>query len=137
MVNYKDAACAVLAAIGAWFAQLYGGWNGAMTTLLIAVVADFFTGIMCGWLNKSPHTESGGVSSRVMREGMVQKVFIFVVLLLAARLDMVMNVTIWKDAACIYYIAEEALSIIENVGRLGVPIPEKLKNAIEALKSEK
>ena len=63
--------------------------------------------------------------------------FIFVVLLIAARLDLVMNVTIWKDAACIYYIAEEAISIIENAGLIGVPVPDKLKNAIEALKSDK
>lgn len=136
MWNYKDAACAVLAAMGAWFAELYGGWNGAMTTLLIFVCADFFSGLLCAAAQKSPHTESGGVSSKVMREGATHKVFIFVVLLIAARLDMVMNVTLWKDAACIYYIAEEAISVIENAGLLGVPVPEKLKNAIEALKSE-
>lgn len=45
MWNYKDAACAVLAAMGAWFAELYGGWNGAMTTLLIFVCADFLSGL--------------------------------------------------------------------------------------------
>ena len=137
MFNYKDAACAVFAAAGAWIAQLYGGWNGAMTTLLIAVAVDFFTGIACGWAGVSRHTENGKLSSRVMREGMIQKVFIFVVLLVAARLDMLMNVTIWKDAACIYYIAEESLSILENAGTLGVPITQKLKDAIEALESDK
>lgn len=136
MFNYKDAACAVLAAVGAWVAQIYGGWTGAMTTLLIAVVADFISGIACGWAGKSPHTENGRLSSKVMREGMIQKVFIFVVLLLAARLDMIMNVTIWKDAACIYYIAEEGLSILENAGALGLPVPQKLRDAIEALKSD-
>lgn len=137
MFNYKDAACAVLAGMGAWIAQLYGGWNGAMTTLLIAVAVDFFTGIACGWVGVSRHTENGKLSSKVMREGMIQKVFIFVVLLVAARLDMLMNVTIWKDAACIYYIAEESLSVLENAGTLGVPIPQKLRDAIEALENDK
>ena len=70
-----------------------------------------------------------------MPEGAAKKVEIFFILLIAAWLDM--KVTIWKDAACIYYIAEEGLSILENAGALGLPILDKLKNAIEALKNGK
>ena len=85
---------------------------------------------------KSPNTEGGGLSSKVMREGAAKKVEIFFILLIAAWLDIAMHVTIWKDAACIYYIAEEGLSILENAGALGLPIPDKLKSAIEALKKD-
>lgn len=136
MVNYKDAACAVFAGIGAWIAQAYGGWTQAMTALVVFVIADVATGLLCGLAKKSPNTEGGGLSSKVMREGAAKKVEIFFILLIAAWLDIAMHVTIWKDAACIYYIAEEGLSILENAGALGLPIPDKLKNAIEALKKD-
>lgn len=136
MVNYKDAACAVFAGIGAWIAQIYGGWTQAMTALVVFVIADVATGLLCGLAKKSPNTEGGGLSSKVMREGAAKKVEIFFILLIAAWLDIAMHVTIWKDAACIYYIAEEGLSILENAGALGLPIPDKLKNAIEALKKD-
>lgn len=136
MVNYKDAACAVFACIGAWIAQIYGGWTQAMTALVVFVIADVATGLLCGLAKKSPNTEGGGLSSKVMREGAAKKVEIFFILLIAAWLDIAMHVTIWKDAACIYYIAEEGLSILENAGALGLPIPDKLKNAIEALKKD-
>lgn len=136
MVNYKDAACAVFAGIGAWIAQIYGGWTQAMTALVVFVVADVATGMLCGLAKKSPNTDGGGLSSKVMREGAAKKVEIFFILLIAAWLDIAMHVTIWKDAACIYYIAEEGLSILENAGALGLPIPDKLKSAIEALKKD-
>ena len=136
MVNYKDAACAVFAGIGAWIAQIYGGWTQAMTALVVFVVADVATGLLCGLAKKSPNTDGGGLSSKVMREGAAKKVEIFFILLIAAWLDIAMHVTIWKDAACIYYIAEEGLSILENAGALGLPIPDKLKDAIEALKKD-
>lgn len=136
MVNYKDAACAVFAGIGAWIAQIYGGWTQAMTALVVFIIADVATGLLCGLAKKSPNTEGGGLSSKVMREGAAKKVEIFFILLIAAWLDVAMHVTIWKDAACIYYIAEEGLSILENAGALGLPIPDKLKNAIEALKKD-
>lgn len=136
MVNYKDAACAVFAGIGAWIAQAYGGWTQAMTALVVFVIADVATGLLCGLAKKSPNTEGGGLSSKVMREGAAKKVEIFFILLMAAWLDIAMHVTIWKDAACIYYIAEEGLSILENAGALGLPIPDKLKNAIESLKKD-
>ncbi len=136
MVNYKDAACAVFAGIGAWIAQIYGGWTQAMTALVVFIIADVATGLLCGLAKKSPNTEGGGLSSKVMREGAAKKVEIFFILLIAAWLDIAMHVTIWKDAACLYYIAEEGLSILENAGALGLPIPDKLKNAIEALKKD-
>lgn len=136
MLNYKDAACAVFAGIGAWIAQIYGGWTQAMTALVVFIIADVATGLLCGMAKKSPNTEGGGLSSKVMREGAAKKVEIFFILLIAAWLDIAMHVTIWKDAACIYYIAEEGLSILENAGALGLPIPDKLKNAIEALKKD-
>lgn len=136
MVNYKDAACAVFAGIGAWIAQIYGGWTQAMTALVVFIIADVATGLLCGLAKKSPNTEGGGLSSKVMRDGAAKKVEIFFILLMAAWLDIAMHVTIWKDAACIYYIAEEGLSILENAGALGLPIPDKLKNAIEALKKD-
>lgn len=136
MVNYKDAACAVFAGIGAWIAQIYGGWTQAMTALVVFVIADVATGLLCGLAKKSPNTDGGGLSSKVMREGAAKKVEIFFILLIAAWLDIAMHVTIWKDAACIYYIAEEGLSILENAGALGLPIPDKLKSAIEALKKD-
>lgn len=123
--------------VGAAIATAFGGWGTALTTLVILMAADYITGILiAGLLHKSPKTEQGGLNSNVGFVGLAKKCMILLFVFIAHRLDMAMDTNYLKDAVCIAYILNELLSLIENAGIMGVPIPEVITNAIEVLKGK-
>ncbi len=126
------------AAIGGFVAGLYGGWSAAMTVLVILMAADFFLGCACALSGKSPKTKGGRFLSSVAFKGLLKKAGIMLVVLLAVQLDKVIggNSAMFQSAAAFFYIANEGLSIIENCGLLGVPVPGAIKNALETLRSK-
>ena len=93
------------------------------------------TGFVCAWRGKSHKTESGGVSSKAGYDGLLRKAFIWLVILLTAQLDKVLGTgtAAFQTAAAFYYIANEGLSILENVALMGVPMPPFIKRALEVL----
>ncbi len=101
-----------------------------MGALLCFVIADYITGIIAaGTL--------GGLSSKVGLKGIAKKVFIFIIVALAHLVDGVMGDShLIRDATTFFYMANELLSIIENGGKMGVPIPPMIKNAVEVLKGK-
>lgn len=133
----KETICGALGLIGAWIASIFGGWNAAMTTLCILMLADYLTGIyIAAVLKKSPKTEQGGLSSNVGFVGLAKKCMVLLFVLVGYRLDLAIGTTYLKDAVCITYIANEVLSLIENAGLIGVPVPKQIVNAIDALKNK-
>ncbi len=123
--------------VGSWIASLFGGWDAAMTTLLMFMAVDYFTGlIVAGVFHKSEKTESGALESRAGWKGLCRKGVTLLVLLVACRLDLVMGSNFIRDAVVIAFIANETISIIENAGLMGVPIPAVIKRAIEVLKEK-
>ena len=133
----KEKLCFTLGALGAWIAGLFGGWNSAMTTLLLFMFADYITGlIVAAVFKRSPKTETGGLQSKAGMIGLIKKGMILLVLLIACRLDMLLNTTIIRDGACISFIINELISIIENLGLMGVYIPTQVTKAIDILKSK-
>lgn len=131
----KETICGFIGIIGAWVANLFGGWTAAMTTLGILMLADYITGmVIAGVFHKSPKTETGSLNSNVGFIGLAKKCMILVFVLVAHRIDLAMGTTYLRDAVCIAYIANETISLIENAGIMGVPIPKALQNAIEVLK---
>lgn len=128
----------ILAAIGGCIAGLYGGWSSSMTVLCIFMVVDYFTGCACALMGKSEKTSGGHFLSSVAFVGLVKKAAIMLVVLLAVQLDAAAgnSTSIFQSAAAFFYIANEGLSIIENCGLLGVPVPAVLKNALEALRDK-
>lgn len=133
----KETICGFLGILGAWIAAMFGGWSTALTTLAILMLADYVTGlVIAGVLHKSPKTDQGGLNSNVGFIGLAKKCMIFLFVLIAHRVDIEMGTSYWKDAVCIAYILNELLSLIENAGIMGVPIPAALKNAIEVLKGK-
>lgn len=133
----KEKLCFVLGAVGAWIAGWFGGWNSAMTTLLLFMFADYITGlIVAAVFKRSPKTETGGLQSKAGMIGLIKKGMILLVLLIACRLDMLLNTTIIRDGACISFIINELISIIENLGLMGVYIPPPVTKAIDILKSK-
>ena len=127
-----------LAVVGGFVAGLYGGWTGIMTVLVIFMVADYFLGCACALTGKSAKTEGGHFLSSVAFVGLLKKATIMLVVLLAVQLDKAVGdaAAMFQTAAVFFYLANEGLSIIENCGLLGVPVPNVLKNALEALRDK-
>lgn len=127
----------IIGVIGGTISTIFGGWSTAMTTLLIFMGIDYITGlIVAGVFNNSPKTQSGALESRAGWKGLCRKCVTLLMVLIACRLDMVLNTTFIRDAVVIAYIANETISIIENAGLMGIPIPNVIVKAIDVLKSK-
>lgn len=127
----------LIGVIGSFISNLFGGWNEAMTTLVIFMGVDLITGwILAGVFHKSKKSETGALSSKASLEGLVRKGMILLAVLIAARLDLVLSTQYIRTAVIIAFIANETLSITENMGLMGVPIPAAITKAIELLKKE-
>lgn len=133
----KEFTCAGVGVAGSFIASLFGGWTAAMTTLLIFMVIDYISGlIVAGVFHKSNKTESGALESKAGWKGLCRKCMTFLFLLVACRLDLALGSSYIKDAVCIAFILNETISIVENAGTMGIPIPKVITNAIEILRSK-
>lgn len=127
----------IIGVIGGAISTVFGGWSASMTTLLIFMGIDYITGlIVAGVFNNSPKTNSGALESRAGWKGLFRKCVTLLMVLIACRLDMVLNTTFIRDCVVIAYIANETISIIENAGLMGIPIPSVIVKAIDVLKSK-
>lgn len=133
----KDGICAGIGVVGSFIASLFGGWDAALTTLVIFMGIDYLTGlIVAGVFHNSGKTETGALESRAGWKGLCRKSITLLIVLIACRLDMVIGSNFIKDAAVIAFIANEVISIVENAGLMGIPIPGVIIKAIEVLKSK-
>lgn len=131
----KEFLCAAFGAIGAGIASAFGGWSAALTTLVIFMAIDYISGlILAGVFHRSSKSESGALESKAGWKGLCRKGLTLLIVVVASRLDIMLGVSFVKDAVCIAYICNEAISILENAGLMGVPIPKAIKNGIEILK---
>ena len=127
----------IIGAVGGFIAMAFGGWNDALITLMIFMSVDYVTGLaVAGIFKKSKKSESGALESRAGFKGICRKGVALLIVLVATRLDVVMKTTYIKDAVIIAFIANESISIIENAGLMGVPIPDAITKAIDILKKE-
>lgn len=137
MTNIKAAVLAAVGTLGGAVAALFGGWTSAMTTLIIFIAIDYLTGlIVAGVFKRSGKSESGALESRAGFKGLCRKGMILLILLVACRLDLTLGTAYIKDTVCVAFIANETLSIIENAGLMGVPIPAVITKAIDVLKED-
>lgn len=113
---------------GASVGYLFGGWNTLLSILLAFVVLDYITGVMAGYVQ-------GKLSSKVGFKAIPKKIMIFVLVAVAHLIDSAIGDNhLFRDATIFFYLSNELLSILENAGRIGLPLPEQLKNAVEVLK---
>ena len=130
----KETLCTVCGIAGAFIAKLFGGWDAALTTLVIFMVIDYITGfIVAAVFRKSEKTKNGALESRAGLMGLCRKGVILLVVLVACRLDITVGSTFIKDATVIAFIVNETISIIENAALMGVPIPSPIVQAIDIL----
>lgn len=133
----KTGFCAAIGFLGSAIASLFGGWSAGMTTLLVFMAIDYISGlIVAGVFHKSAKSETGALESRAGLKGLCRKCFMLLMVLVAARLDIVMELSIICNTVIIAFITNETISIIENAGLMGIPIPGVLTRAIEVLKSK-
>ena len=111
--------------------------------ILIGVMSlDYITGILCGLMGKSPKTETGGLSSKAAFEGLMKKVLILIVVGLAALVDMAISsaasieMVAVTGACCLWFVASEGLSVLENAAAMEIPIPRILLKALEIMRKQ-
>lgn len=136
----KNAICTVTGLIGSFIASLFGGWDTGLITLLVFMEIDYISGlIVAGVFHNSRKTKTGALESRTGWKGLCRKAMTLLFVLIAYRLDMVMGTSYIRDTVIIGFIANELISIVENAGLMGIPLPGVLAKAIDILtqKSEK
>lgn len=132
----------LLAAIGGAIASFFTGLPPIIWVLIAVMSIDYLTGILCGLMGKSPNTENGGISSKMAFRGLLKKALIILVVLLAALLDKAVSMgtgAVFEavaGATCLWFIASEGFSIIENAAAMGIPIPGILKQALEIMRKK-
>ena len=123
--------------IGGSIASYLGGWDTALQTLLIFMAVDYITGLMvAGIFHKSDKTPGGGLESRAGFKGLCRKGVVLLIVLVACRLDLLTGTDFIRDSCVVAFVVNEAISIIENAGLMGVPIPAVITRALEALKAK-
>lgn len=132
MNHYTQAALGIAGGVCSY---LFGGWDAALQALLVFMVTDYLTGLaVAGLFRHSAKTKTGGLSSTICFRGIVKKCMMLVFVLIAHQLDLVIGATYIRDGVCAAFLSGELLSIIENAGMMGIPIPGVLADAIDLLK---
>lgn len=127
----------VLGVVGGAISSYLGGWDTALQTLIIFMALDYITGlIVAGVFHKSTKSESGALESRAGFKGLCRKGVALLIVLMGCQLDLMAGTDFIRDACVIAFVTNEALSIIENAGLMGVPVPEVITKGIEILKSK-
>lgn len=127
----NNAVKSILAAICAMFGFVFGDLNGLMIALIALIVLDYISGVLAAVVEKK-------LSSEVGAKGIAKKIFMLLIVAVANIVDI--NVIgeghVLKSVTVVFYIANECISLIENAGRLGVPVPKKLLDVLEQLKNK-
>lgn len=126
--------CSLVGVVGSFIASLFGGWSEDMVTLIIFMAVDFITGLAVAYFGKSTKSETGSLNSKAGWKGLIKKGIILLTVLVAHRLDIALGSEYIRTAVIIGFISNEVISIVENAGLIGVPLPRALTEAIEILK---
>lgn len=132
----KNTALLVLAAFGGAVAQILGGWDGLLKALLACMAVDYITGVVVAALGRSNKSDSGHISSHAAVTGIIKKGVVLLIVLVAAMLEGATGTEFIRDTVILFFLGSEGLSIVENAGLLGVPMPAALKKWFEVLREK-
>lgn len=137
MNSIKAYLCIGLGMAGATVANAFGGWTEDMVTLIVVMSIDFILGLLVASVfGKSPKSETGSISSKSCFLGLCKKSSMLLFILVAHRLDISLGTDYIKSAVVIAFIVNELISIVENAGIIGIPMPKIIIKAIDLLKSK-
>lgn len=130
-MNQREVFNSIIAGLGCFFTYAFGGWDKCLMALAFFMAIDYATGVFSGYVQKK-------LSSDIGRKGILKKLTIIFVVIMAVVLDRLINNGTWvfRTLVCYFYIGNEAISIFENAAKMGIPVPKKLVNAMEQLKKE-
>lgn len=130
----KETICTAVGMVGSAIAAAFGGWDQALITLIIFMVIDYISGLaVAGIFHNSKKSENGTLESRAGWKGLCRKCVTLLFVLIAYRLDLAIGVNYIRNAVIIGFMANELISIVENAGLMGIPLPGVIQNAIEVL----
>jgi toxin secretion/phage lysis holin len=136
--HMKTSICTITGLAGSILAAIFGGWDSALATLLIFMAADYITGLMvAGVFHASRKSESGALESKAGWKGLCRKCVTLLFVLVAYRLDLALGVDYIRNAVIIGFITNELISLVENAGLMGVPLPVVISKAIDILTNQK
>ncbi len=126
------------AAVGAVVGAVCDAWSGMLTCLLVMNIVDYITGLVCAVVGRSSKTDGGHLSSAVGFIGLARKMFVWVIILVTTCVDrfVIGSGTSCQSAAALFYVANEALSILENCALMELPIPAFLRKLLEVMKEK-
>ena len=133
----KNGVLAALAAVGSWIANALGGWDASMQVLVALMVADYLTGVLVAavW-QRSSKSETGALDSKAGFKGILKKCMILLLVWIGVLLDDATGVNYIRMAVVLFFVGNEGISLLENLGLMGVPFPAFLKRALEALQDQ-
>lgn len=130
MIEYLSDKWRIVFAIGGSFMTfLFGAWDVPLQILCVAVILDYLSGML-----KAIYL--GEVSSKVGYRGLVKKVGIFFVVVIAQMTDLLLGLLVFRSAICLFFSANEMISVLENVSMMGIPIPEVLKEKLAQVQTD-
>ena len=133
----KKIVCASAGVIGSAISGFLGGWDTAIDTLFLFMIIDYFSGVaVAGIWHKSPKTGTGSLSSVIGFKGIVKKIMMLIFVAIGHRLDILFTVDYFRLGICFAFMSNELISIVENAGLMGLPIPEFVSKAIDLLKQK-
>lgn len=133
----KNGVLAALAALGSWIANALGGWDTAMILLVALMMADYITGVLVAavW-HRSNKSANGGLDSKAGFKGLLKKGVILLLVWIGVLLDKALGAAYVRTAVILFFVGNEGLSLLENLGLMGVPYPDFLQRTLEALKED-
>ena len=136
MTRVKEAALAVTALAGSAVASALGGWDAALQTL-VCMAVDYLSGlVVAGVFKRSDKSGDGALDSRAGFRGLCKKGAELLLVLVGARLDRLLGGDWARTAVILFFVGNEGLSILENLGLMGVPYPAFLREALDVLKEQ-
>lgn len=133
----KEILCTMIGFVGSVIASFFGGWDAGIATLLIFMVLDYVSGLIVAAVFKnSPKTDTGSLESKAGWKGLCRKCMTLIFVLVAYRLDLVIGTNYIRDTVIIAFIANETISLVENAGLMGIPLPEIINKAIDILQKK-
>lgn len=133
----RETICTVAAFVGGVMTAAFGGWDGMLVTLVIFLAADYVSGLLvAGLFHASPNSETGSLESRAGWKGLVRKCATILCVLIAHRLDLALGFAFIRDAVIVGFITNELISLVENFGLMGVPLPKVFYKAIDILEEK-
>lgn len=136
-ITGKEILCTLAGILGGLITTAFGGWSEGLTTLLLLMAVDFVSGlVVAGLFQASPKTDHGGLESMAGWKGLARKVGTLLMVMVSYRIDLALGTDYLMTAVVIGFIVNEVISLVENMGLMGIPMPKAITKMIDILSAK-